>query len=367
MSQRASDALPASTVRKAAAAAARKSLRSKTKSSKHMSLTQIRAIIQIYDFTFKPPLVNGRRPKLTVAEKDARFQAYLVRMRKEFGREFSADHKPSSEARYIARHTKPLPFLKYKLGRHRNLDPRELTGPQQDYYLEIGGTMDVNQLYAKQQNIDSLEKAAKRNRKRNLKQFQEGNEADEDVSSISHNQNHDHSQKREASVGERDNLLLNASLGDMPPPLDFITMPALIDLSDDPMSDSKKQIENALQALNQGLNKHELEVLTKKKTETFQLCLEKLRAFSQHIRQQLQYQPEMIGCQVGAGEFIHQATVAFDFWVLQHLDDIKEKTGDVEHFGSQVALHRSDTLIWSQFLSEWKFLRCLHRDAFEKV
>jgi hypothetical protein len=149
--------------------------------------------------------------------------------------------------------------------------------------------------------------------------------------------------------------------------LDAIKILGIIDLTTNLKIESKQPLQSALQMLNRGLTKLEVELLDKKKTETFQLCLEKLRAFRQHIRQQLQYQPEMIGCQVGAAEFCDQANAAFDFWVHYHLEDIKKRIKDVEHFSAQVGLARSDAFTRTQFISQWKFVRCLHQDAFDAV
>ena len=152
MSQQASDigaSVSADILQQKAAIDAEVSLRSRRASSKHQSLVAIRAIVQIWRHNFRPPLVNGRRIKLDAAVKAARWKGYMERMTREFGRTFKPDHKESSEVSYISRYTKPIPFLNYKLQRKFNLDPHELTGPQRDYYLEIGGDMNIDKLSLK--------------------------------------------------------------------------------------------------------------------------------------------------------------------------------------------------------------------------
>ena len=317
MSQEATElgsSLSAATMRKISAASKKKSLRSKRKNP-HMTLAQMRAIIVIWNVTFGKIVENGREHKLTLPEKEARFPGYKKTMGEEFGRSFKPDHKWSSEAQLIARYTCARRFLCYKLGRSVNLDPYELTGHQRAYYLEIGGEMDINKLFAKQANIVSLKKASKKTsrRKRKFRECLEAADSQTEMqsqNSATHSNSHNHNQKRRATSEDLPMMpSFDDPLGDFPPKLDPPKFPGVLDLtlSQIPKVEPILPIESALQRLNEGQDKHEKELLEKKKHETHVLCLEKLRAFSEHVRTQLQKRPEMIGCQVGAGDYADQA------------------------------------------------------------
>ena len=72
----------------------------------------------------------------------------------------------NSEKVFVKRYSQPLQFLKYKLKRATNLKISDLSPSDQAYYFEIGGIEDIDALRQQQPNIDSINVAATRMRKR---------------------------------------------------------------------------------------------------------------------------------------------------------------------------------------------------------
>ena len=130
------------------------------KRNQHLSLAQMRGVIQIFNHYFpKKP-----KKRLNRNEKQERWKSYKQRIYREYGRVINGQF--ASEKALVKRYSDPLTFLKYKLKRATNLKITDLSPLDQDYYREIGGIPDVNELIRKTYNIDSVEKMTTRVNKR---------------------------------------------------------------------------------------------------------------------------------------------------------------------------------------------------------
>ena len=316
----------------------------KLKSNRHLTLAEIRGIIPVWKYHFDRRTVNGHKKNWTKTENDAKWEVYKRKMRTEFGRAMKGQQ--ASEKKFIDRHTLPLAYLRYRQPQLRPMDPTKLTETQFEYYMEIGGKRKLEDLIREQNNIDSVEKADKRCSRR---------------------------RKRHHSDLENDDAHSNTGASSPTDSLSIISgMPASLSMpgldssqSGHPKVESNQARDAALDQLHGGLNKFERELLEKKKVETFELFQQKLSAVSHHVQLQLKLQPELIGCMMGAGSLEDQLNVAFDFWVSQHVDQIKQKTGDLETFVNQVSAERHQDDQWLRFLTKWKLRRIAKGNTFQ--
>ena len=359
--------------------------------SRHLSYGQIRGVIQLFRSYFDTPIINGRKRRMDPQEKKARWASYKKKMIEQYGRVIKG--KFESEQAYIKRYSNPLEFLKYKLGRPRNLKLSDLKPSAMEYYKEIGGLDDVQELINQQANIDSVDKAAERlSKKRRFNEldspalntfdlthasprshFNNHNFSNDHVShSNSDNHNHrihhyDHNdQQRYNNHNNHNNRFNQQNLQ-----FQFQSLPPLSQAastnSTQIKADPNIKIDNALDQLNDGLDVFEKELLEKKKSEAYQIATQKVNAIHHHLMKSFQVQPELIGCVVGAGNLEDQLNCAFDIWLKHHCSEIKQKTKDFEIFMDQVALAKQDQQEWSTFVSRWKTERILREDLFSRV
>ena len=130
--------------------------------NQHLNLAQMRGVVQIFNHYF--PKNTGKR--MDKDEKKLRWNNYKTRIYNEYKRIITG--KFASEKALVKRYSEPLSFIKYKLKRANNLKITDLSKSDQDYYYEIGGLDDINELIKKTYNIDSIEKLSNNlnNRKR---------------------------------------------------------------------------------------------------------------------------------------------------------------------------------------------------------
>ena len=126
----------------------------------HLSLAQMRGVIQIFNHYFP----KNAKKRLKKHEKKERWVSYKKRIYREYGRIVSG--QLASEKALVKRYSDPLTFIKYKLKRNTNLKIEDLTPLDQDYYMEIGGLRDINELIKRTYNIDSIDKIQRINCKR---------------------------------------------------------------------------------------------------------------------------------------------------------------------------------------------------------
>ena len=300
---------------------------------------------------------------MPAAEREAKWITYKHRMVNEFDRAIKGQF--SGEKKFIQRHTDPMAYLKYKLGRNHSLDPKELDKEQMQYYQEIGGKDDVQELLLIQSNIDSLSRTkGKLPRKRRHEEML--NLADSNNSSVmsttqtdnshNHNRNHNRSGSQDIDLSFDEDYDLDQDI-----------MPSL--LSQRPLQEASEvkteKMNNALNVLSGGFEEYEQELLDKKKKETFELTQEKMRSVEEHTAGLYRNKPEMIGAMMGASPLEDQLNIAFDFWVKDNMTKIKEKVFDLEDFWNQILMEREDLHQWNKNLAKWKFKRIVLGNDFD--
>ena len=284
-------------------------------------------------------------------EKQAKWMSYKKKMLEQYGRKIKG--KFESEQAYIKRYSNPLEFLKYKLGRSRNLNLNDLKPSALEYYKEIGGLDDVDELIKRQTNIDSLGKAAKvLPKKRRFIEIE--SPASETIDFSFQSEHHDLNNH---------NVTQSMQIHSMPPPLSQAMSSQSVQLK----KESNQKIDVALEQLNGGLNVFEKELLEKKKSEAYQVSLQKINAIHDHLIETYRSNPELIGCVIGAGNMEDQLACAFDVWLKKHRPQIKNKVKNFEMFIDQVVLAKQDHQEWLSFVSRWKIERILKGDEFTSV
>lgn len=332
------------------------------------TLVQMRGIIPVWNYYFEMPVVNGKKKRMKSAERAARWETYKCKMIKEFKRPMNKEF--DSERTLIQRYTNPLKFLKYKTGKIHSLDPSELDDESFEYYKEIGGTDDVHQMLLLDANIDGLE-AATRNlpRKRKHDEMIEIMDDESTVTMSSQNENNDNrnhnrngSQMNEFGdvIDEDYDLPQNSSALNT-------TVTSVSSLGNVPIENIKQErMDTALNTLRDGLKIYERELLDKKKTETFELFQEKMRAVEEHASGIYREKPELIGAMVGASPLKDQLNIAFDLWVSDNIQKIKERVWDLKDFWDQIlAAREADEEQWNKNLSKWKFKRIVLGNEFD--
>ena len=111
----------------------------------------MRGVIQIFNHYF--PKNPGKR--MSRDEKQRRWTSYKNEIYREYGRVIFG--KFSSEQALVKRYSQPLSFLKYKFKRSRNLNLNDLSEADKQYYFEIRGLEDIDQLIKDTYNIDSAQ------------------------------------------------------------------------------------------------------------------------------------------------------------------------------------------------------------------
>ena len=123
--------------------------------NQHLSLAQMRGVIQIFNHYFP----KGVKKRMSRDEKSRKWVSYKNRIYGEYKRIITG--KFASEKALVKRCSEPLAFLKYKLKRATNLNVQDLSKADQDYYFEIGGLQDVNELIKKTYNFNRTKKRSR--------------------------------------------------------------------------------------------------------------------------------------------------------------------------------------------------------------
>eukprot|EP01083_Nonionella_stella_P269518 912018_1 len=120
--------------------------------NKHLSLVSMRGVCPLFRHYFNVFDAHGRRKRLSKKDKNQRWKNYKQRMYRDYGRVITGTF--SSEQALVKRYSNPLSFLKYKLKKTKNLNVTDLSLENQEYYREIGGLDDVEQLIRNQRKVD---------------------------------------------------------------------------------------------------------------------------------------------------------------------------------------------------------------------
>ena len=350
------------------------------KRNQHLSLAQMRGVIQIFNHYFpKKP-----KKRLNRNEKQERWKSYKQRIYREYGRVINGQF--ASEKALIKRYSDPLTFLKYKLKRATNLKISDLSPLDQDYYREIGGIPDVNELIRKTYNIDSVEKMTTRvnKRPRLLMETQDTNESTfsqnyyEEIDERNYNNDHNHNRNRNYypkqnntkrnvqnlqyinNHNNNDNQFRNnfVDLSTIPPQLS--ATPKVRNLKKE-KTEHSKNIDTALRTLNNKMDIFEQEVLDKKKLETFEITKQKFLSLKNCLNLLLKEEPQLIGFIPGIGSCNEQIENAFYHWLNEHKEILKKEI-DFESFIQQIITLKSDVIEWNEFLCKWKLLRIFNDD-----
>ena len=121
---------------------------------KAVTLATMRGVINLFNHYFKQTDEFGNKKKMSRVEKQRRWISYKQKIWNDYGRRINGTY--TSEQALIRRYSDPLTFLKYRLKRATNLSISELSPEDRAYYKEIGGTDEIQELYQRQKNIDSI-------------------------------------------------------------------------------------------------------------------------------------------------------------------------------------------------------------------
>ena len=240
----------------------------------------------------------------------------------------------------------------------------ELSEEDQAYYKEIGGTDDVQQLYQRQKNIDSLSNFTQPplKRQRNAHQVQSNRHYNQRMFTpeiqILNEQNLRVDNNHNRHVPAMNQLHFSnkpTTQNCLPPPLNLKT------------ENVEKDLDLAMDKLNDDLDIFEQEQLLKKKIEAYEITKEKVRALMIGIKTLLSTQPEMIGAIPGIGGLDEQLILFFDFWLKHNKTIILIVVTSKSLLMSQLTLFRLDAQEFNAFLQKWKLMRIFNDDSFLPV
>ena len=335
-------------------------------SNKHLSYAQIRGVIQIFNHHFPK---NGKR--MSKDEKKRRWLMYRNKIQQEYGRVITG--KIESEKTYVKRYSKPLDFLKYKLKRTVNLKIEDLPNEaDKEYYFEIGGLEDVQQLINKTYdvNYDTVRRITNNfenynNNRRRKRRRIELNENDND--NVNHNHNHNHN--RNVSIQRNNNFQRPEIIINDTHINETLSVPPALTNNHPERQKNKRdyKVDEALINLSEKLDAFEQEVLDKKKIEIYEITKQKMLAIKNSMETHFINDPHLIGC-IPAVE--NQESIAFDCWINKYkhiIKDDKEIKGNFQLIIDQICLMKSDMSEWINFLTKWKLYRMFHQDNFRIV
>ena len=326
--------------------------------NQHLSLAQMRGVIQIFNHYF--PKKPGKR--MNREEKNRRWTSYKSRIYQEYKRIITG--KYASEKALVKRYSEPLAFLKYKLKRATNLNINDLSQADKEYFYEIGGLDDINQLVKNTYNIGSVAKMSNilSGQKRNREQFETGN-LNASLTENLKDSNHNRHEVTTAVIQDAhvEHSQANVNQFNFPPEILASGEPK----QENALSDPK--LTAALLNLNEKLDVFEKEQLDKKKIEMFEITKQKLTAMKQMMLNQFLNEPHLIGCISGVED---QTCLSFDCWMNNYKHIITEDDSirkDIDLFITQMAILRADKTEWHKFLTKWKLNRIFLNDDFHLV
>ena len=324
--------------------------------ARNVTHAQMRGVIALFNHYFRQTDQYGNKKKMSRMEKQQRWVSYKDKIWTEYGRRIRGTF--ASEQALIRRYSEPLTFLKYKLKRARNLRVEDLTPEDQLYYREIGGLDDVNAMISQQNNIDSVQKFASPAKKRRLTksaQLQFHSESYTNNHSFSNDDNNHNRHRHQPSIPVVHNLT-------SVPPLQPSVHPQI-------KSDQfhEKEVDKAIDKVNDNLDIFEEEQLLKKKIEAFEITQQKINALMTAVKTMLGNNPELIGSMPGAGSLTDQLAVCFGYWLNQNKSVIISNVASKELFLDQLMTLKSEQQEYKAFLHKWKLVRMFENDSFLKV
>ena len=325
-----------------------------TVSNKHLTYAQIRGVIQLFNHHFPK---KGKR--MSRQERHRRWTLYRNKMQQQYGRVIVG--KLESEKAYVKRYSKPLEFLKYKLKRTTNLKVEDLRNQaDKDWYFEIGGQADVNQLITQTPgvNYDSIERMTNNfenynNSRRKRRRIDANNNIRPNEENHNHNTNVSQQRQPQQFTISQPQISEISSI-----------VPPIVNAQQKHQRDIK--VDEALLNLSDKLDAFEQELLDKKKIEMYEITQQKILAIKNSIESCFNNEPQLIGCLPGVE---NQNAVAFDHWLNKYKHIIKDdkSIGNIELMIDQLCVMKSDMSEWNDFLTKWKLWRMFHLDNFRIV
>ena len=333
-------------------------------SNKHLTYAQIRGVIRLFNHHFPK---KGKR--MSREERNRRWTLYRNKMQQQYGRVIVG--KLQSEKAYVKRYSKPLEFLKYKLKRTTNLKVEDLRNQaDKDWYFEIGGKADVNELITQtvDVNYDSIERMTNNfenynnsRRKRRRIDVDSNSHIGSNHGNHNHNTNNSQQQQQQQPQQFTFNQAQINEISSVPPPV-----------ANNQRRDHKQKlqrdvkVDEALLNLSDKLDAFEQELLDKKKIEMYEITKQKILAMKNSIETHFNNEPQLIGCLPGIE---NQLAVAFDHWMNKYKHIIKDdkSIGNVELLIDQLCVMKTDMSEWNNFLTKWKLWRLFHHDNFRIV
>ena len=224
-----------------------------------------------------------------------------------------------------------------------NLKVEDLSAEDREWYFEIGGLENVEQLFTNQLNIDSVGHAKRRYE--SLRQDQQRRRLN---SSSAESQAHNHNHNTAVPIGRAD-----------PPPV-AMNLPNLNLAQTGSYTDPLLRLQS-------DLDLHETELLEKKKLEIFAVTQQKMAAMKRSVEDQFINDPQSIGSIPGLK---NQKALAFNCWLRQFkgvmLSDPAYRL--TPHLlSTKIIEMQRDPVSWDAFLSEWIVVRIVHDDDFTVV
>jgi len=326
----------------------------KAKTSQHLTHAQARGIIKLFHYYFKQRDSTGRIKRLSKQEKARKWKLYKTKVYQQYNRLIKSEF--SSEAALVKRYSDPMTFLKYKLKRHRNLKVSDLSLADQDYYHELGGVDDIDEMRRRQANLDSLPKTQRK--AFNTTQM----ELDGTDVAVHNNHNHNHNVNNiESQVHiQPSHFMPNTGYIQSIPPETKNVMPELSEIITEP------KIDTTLEQLHQNYSDFEREQMDKKKDVANILTKEKTKAFLIEMADQMTTKPSLIGMMPGLN-LKHQLLIGFQSWISQNINKIMEFGYNKNLLTQKLAMIKGDNTETLLFLQHWKMRRIIFGDDFRTV
>lgn len=345
---------------------------SRARNSQHLTHAQARGIVKLFTYYFKERDSRGRIKRLSKQEKARRWKLYKIKVYQQYNRLIKSEY--SSEAALVKRYSDPMSFLKYKLKRYRNLKVSDLSRDDQEYYKEIGGLEDLEEMKRRQANIDSIPKGERQafHSNNNVNDNNNNNnsnpmELDQNDASVQQmllddavrNQRMQNFNRNHNSSHSNRNPTMVQSI---PPPMNdsFNSMPPLSQQTMEP------KIDATLEEIHQNFNDFEREQLEKKR-DTAQVLMEvKTKAFLNVVARELSVKPQLIGLLPGL-HLKHQLMCAFHTWIANNIERILEFGYDKKMLCTHLSILKGDVEDSLLFLQQWKLQRIMFKNEFRIV
>ena len=334
---------------------------SRARTTQHLTHAQARGIVKLFQYYFKERDSMGRIKRLSKQEKARRWKIYKTKVYSQYNRLIRSEF--SSEAALVKRYSDPMSFLKYKLKRYRNLNVSDLKPEDQEYYHEIGGVDDLEEMRRRQANIDSIPKSEQQSmiaagmdvdqNTLNVQSAMLQDVQDQTGPEMNDNQNHNHNYNQNPQ-----NVNIR-NISSVPPRWESV-IPQSSQITVEP------KIDATLEQIHQNYSVFEKEKMDKQRDVANILTKEKTKAFLSMVSEQMSSKPEILGMMPGLS-MKQQLFVGFHAWVSHHRARIIELGYDKNILCQQLAFLKGDNLDTVLFLQHWKMQRILFADDFHLV